>query len=238
MWLVGFGDGRVDSDSGSPSRERERILDEPKPILALTLIFSLAIVSMSAGPANAASYYLQYDDAADGVIGTGSIIGTGTFSYDGPATAGSFALSSLTGMTFDATILGASFSTADILSDLSTTGISVFSLGGGEFGLVFTGNGGQPGGGSLDLRNGFQFEDNLLTHEPTSAINDPIGCCGGNGTINLYALNPQPGATGPESFGDYSASTIPEPGTAALLAVGLLSFAATRRNESIARFVQ
>jgi hypothetical protein len=189
--------------------------------LLASLVAILLVGLLNAGPANAVSFYLLYDDVGDQVIGTANIIGTGTFSYDGPATVGSFALNSLTGMTFNATILGSSFSTPDILTDLSATGINVFSLGGGDYGLVFTGNGGQTSGGSLDLLNGF---GDVLTHEPTSAINDPIGCCGGNGTINLYQENP------PQVFGDYSASTIPEPGTAALLALGLLGLAAPRRN--------
>lgn len=196
--------------------------------LVSLVVYTPVLAVACAASAGAVTFDLLYDDVDDQTIGTATIVGTGTFSYDGPATVGSFPLSSLSGFAFNAIILGVPFTTADILSNPATTGISVFSLGAGQFGLVFTGAGGTFNSGSLDLENG---PGDVLSHEPTSAINNPIGCCGGNGTTNLYYMNlsgndPHP----PTVVGDYSATAIPEPGTLALSAVGLLGLAASRRN--------
>src|SRR5258708_5733111 len=84
----------------------------------------LPVGMLYAGLASAASFDLLYDDVGDQTIGTASIIGSGTFNYSGSATVGSFALSSLSGVSFNAIILGMPFTTADILSNPSTTGIS------------------------------------------------------------------------------------------------------------------
>jgi hypothetical protein len=119
---------------------------------------------------------------------------------------------------------GVAFTTADIQTDLARAGIFVFSLGGGEFGLTFTGD--RPGtfGGSLDLR---KANSDALSHEPTLAIDNPVGCCGGTGTLNQYIfLYYQSGSGG---AGDYLASTIPEPGTGLLVALGLVALASRRR---------
>jgi hypothetical protein len=187
----------------------------------VTRAASLAILLgalVPAAPAHAVSFDLVYDDVEDGVIDTGSIIGTGTVSYDGPAMAGSFSLASLSGFSFQATFVGSTFTNADLQTDLSLSGISVFALDGGGFGLVFTGGGGTYGG-SLDLIG-------LFSHEPTPSIGDGVGCCGGDGMVNRYKL-----LLSPFAEGDYSATAIPEPHTAALLAVGLLALAGARRRE-------
>ena len=176
-----------------------------------------------AGSASAATFNLLYDDSRDQVLGNTALIGSGTFQYDGAPVAGGFALSSLSGMTFDAVILGHTFTTADLVTDLSASGIFVYSIGGGEFGMVFTGSGGSYNG-SFDLVKQ-PATSGVLTHEPTSAIDDPIGCCGGNGAVNRYVLG------GPDvRQGDYAATTtaIPEPSTLALCMVGLIGLAASR----------
>ena len=65
--------------------------------------------------------------------------------------------------------------------------------------------------------------------EPASAIDDPIGCCGGTGSVNRYAL------AEPVRFGVYASTTtaIPEPSTLSLSLLGLIGLAASRHFGSI-----
>jgi len=190
----------------------------------LKCVLSAFGMLLIAGSASAATFNLVYDNAPDQVLGTSALVGSGTFTYDGPAVAGAFALSSLAGMTFDALIMGRTVATADLATDLSTSGIFVYSIGGGEFGMVFTGSGGSYNG-SFDLVT--PGITDILTHEPTSAIGDPLGCCGGTGSVNRYVLG------GPASQqGDYAATTapIPEPCTLALCMFGLIGLTASRHS--------
>lgn len=199
--------------------------------LIRSLVAALAIPSaispivagalLCADSAHAVTFNLLYDGDADQTLDANDIVGTGTFSYDGPAAAGSFALSSLTGITFDAIVRGTAFSTADIRADSDLTGIVVFSLGGGEFGLAFSGNRSGVVGGSLDLRNDL----GILSHEPTVALDDSVGCCGGTGTVNQYITF----LGSVSASGDYWAATIPEPSTGLLVIAGLLGLAGWHR---------
>src|SRR5262245_61303316 len=107
---------------------------------AATLVLS-AIATISillAGTATAASFNIVYDTITDESIGT--IVGFGTFSYAGAPTVGSFALSSLVDISYNVSFADGAltFTTADILADPTLSGIYVYSLGSGEFGLVFT----------------------------------------------------------------------------------------------------
>ena len=95
--------------------------------------------ALAAGPAQSVTFQLSYDNSPDSMVDFNNLVGTGTFSYDGAPTAGDFLLSDLTNVSFEASFPGMS-GTAMFAGppfdpmDLSMIGISVFDLGGGDFG--------------------------------------------------------------------------------------------------------
>ncbi len=94
-----------------------------------------------------------FDNTFDNTL-TAPFVGSGSLSFDGIASVGSFRLASLTGLQVSFSFnSGDTFTEADIVTDLSATGINIFDAGGGDLGLVFTGGGGMLFGGSLDLQN-------------------------------------------------------------------------------------
>lgn len=182
-----------------------------------------SLLTLTTTTANSATFEIIYDDTPNNEIG--NIVGYGTFSYDGPVQFGSFSLDSLTNLAFYAEVGGNFYTIDDLLTVTSESGITVFNLGGGSAGLVFTGEGGYQSG-SFDLDNGNDY----LTHEPTDSISERTGCCGGDGTINYYMTR--------DYYGDYQATSvaaIPEPSTYALMAGGLslVGFMAMRRRKQL-----
>lgn len=186
---------------------------------------SLAILLFGswAGAAQAAVFNLVYDSVADGVINPGSIVGTGIFSYNGPATAGSFLLSDLTGVSYISTfnsVAGSAIFAGPLFdpANPSLIGIDVTNTGGGILDLIFTGNSAATNG-SLDILtvNGF------LTHQPVPIGVDVVG-------PQRYVVNDR--IAGISFNADYigtTVSTVPEPTTIALLGLGLASLSWSRR---------
>jgi hypothetical protein len=169
---------------------------------SLTAGIVVSSVFISAVNASAAVFNFTFDNTFDSTV-TAPFVGSGTLSFDGAATVGTYSLASLSNLNMNFSFTnGSSFSLADSTSNLSTSGISIFDLGSGNLGLVFTGNG---GGGSVD----FTKNSTNLSFEPTSSISDPTGCCGGNGVTNLYTNDPLGGSYNATA----AAQQVPEPFT-------------------------
>ena len=176
-----------------------------------------AALVLWASSAHAVVFQFVYDSVSDSSIVAADVVGTGTLSYDGPAVAGSFLLSDLTGVSFSATFTGSTGMTTFSgppfdPADLSLIGISVTDVGGGVFEAVFTGDSASTGG-SLDIDD---IPDALLTHQPAALLGNVTG-------PRLYFAGDD--ATGLDAFGDYLGTTVPVSAPAAILLL-LTGFAA------------
>lgn len=191
---------------------------------SLTAGIVVSSVFISAVNASAAVFNFTFDNTFDSTL-TPPFVGSGTLGFDGTAAVGNFALASLSNLNMNFSFTnGSSFSLADSTSNLSTSGISIFDLGSGNLGLVFTGN---NRGGSVT----FNSNTSSLNFEPTSSISDPTGCCGGNGVTNLYISNELSGSYNAVS----AAQQVPEPATV-LGSLAAFAYAAhSKRKSKLAR---
>jgi hypothetical protein len=178
----------------------------------VTNLLAILLFTVWAGVAQAAMFNISYDNSLNG---DNSIIGTGTFAYDGPTTAGSFLLSDLSGVSFSAVfngdIGGVVFDGPPFDPvDTSLIGIEVTGIGGGIFELVFSGDSAGTGG-SLDIGS--------LSHVPN--------------TIGGGATGPQPyfaTAAGLDAYGNYVAtSVVPLPAAAWLFISAIGGLVAQKR---------
>lgn len=176
-----------------------------------------AFLTVWAGASQAALFFLTYDSIDNGVIDVPAIVGTGTFSYDGPISEGAFLLSDLTNVSFSATFGGVNFTgPAFDPSDMSQIGIDITAFGAGVFEMVFTG-GSASTAGSLDIVNNF----GILSHQPGSLA-------GGETPPNLFFMD----ANGLGFFGDYlgvSSTQVPEPSSILLALLGAIGLGFSRR---------
>lgn len=176
-----------------------------KASLTAGIVFSS--VFTNAVNASAAVFNFTFDKTFDSTL-TSPFVGSGTLSFDGAATVGSYSLVSLSNLNMNFSFTnGTSFSLANLTSNLSTSGISVFDLGSGNFGLVFTGTG-SNNLGSVD----FIKNSTSLSFEPTSGIGNPMGSFGGNGVTNVYVSDLLLGSYNAVSTAQPSTS-VPEPFT-------------------------
>jgi hypothetical protein len=188
---------------------------------SLTAGIVLSSVFISAVNASAAVFNFTFDNTFDSTL-TPPFVGSGTLGFDGAATVGSYSLASLSNLNMNFSFTnGSSFSLADSISDFSTSGISIFDLGSGNLGLVFTGS--NPLASMRFIKN----SDNL-SFEPTISISNPTGCCGGNGVTNLYT-------NGSSVLGSYNAVSaaqqVPEP-TTVLGSLAAFAYAAHSKRKS------
>lgn len=177
----------------------------------LNTALTAALLAMAAAvPAEATVFNFTFDASPDGTV-TAPYVGTGTFSFDGTAAAGTYALTSLSNYAFDFTVDGIQFTNANLATPVANIAVAI-TLSGTDLLVNFGGSMGGPFNGSAD----FLGPGNTpLSFQPNFG--------------SLYFSN--------ASFGTYqgilsTASAIPEPVSVALLAIGLAGMTAARRRRA------
>jgi MYXO-CTERM domain-containing protein len=165
----------------------------------------------SVAPASAAVFNFAFDSSPDSTV-TAPLVGSGTFSFDGTATAGTVALTSLTNYAFSFTFGSNTFTNADIQTPVANVQVQ-FTTQGTDLVVNFGGSRGGPFGGSLDFTNGGAF----LTFQPN------FGGLYGSGNF----------------FGNYAGVAAAEPSTGVptpmalgLFGLGLAGLAVVRRRRA------
>jgi hypothetical protein len=148
---------------------------------SLTTSIVVSSVFVSAANASAAVFNFTFDNTFDYTV-TPPFVGSGTLSFDGTATVGTYSLNSLSNLNMNFSFTdGSSYTIANLDSPimLSNSGISIFDRGSGNLGLVTTG---------AVLR----FKNSSLQFEPTSNINDPVALFGNDSNaavVHTYVNN-------------------------------------------------
>lgn len=163
-------------------------------LFPITLVTALAVVL----PAKADNFLLDF-------VVDSSLVGTGTFSYDGHLSDGTYLVDTLPGYTFNFTVGGDTFTNADISTPISAVEVVIYDCG-SQLYFDNTGNFTGREGGSLDFDRGPLY----LSFEPSYIGPPPLDA--------FIALN----SAGIFYSGTYG-TAVPEPDTRAAV---LLSFAA------------
>jgi hypothetical protein len=154
--------------------------------LAIGFLATLGLLSFTA-PANALSFNLNFDNVNDNTL-SAPFVGTGTFSFTGNVSDGTYNLTSLPSYDFNITFGATNFTNADITTTPSTV-LAIISGSGTGINFSNTSPSGDGGfNGSIDFINGLDE----LSFEPPSF--------GGN--LNLYFANVNSNST--SYFGNYS----------------------------------
>lgn len=174
----------------------------------LNAALAAALLAMVAAvPAEATVFNFNFDATFDATV-SAPYVGSGTFSFDGPAMVGTYALTSLSNYAFDFTLNGIQFTNTDLATPVANISVAI-TLAGTDLLVNFGGTGGGPFNGSVDFVKG---GGGLLTLQP--------------GFGPLYQSDT--GSSGTYQ-GVSAISTVPEPMSVALLAIGLAGITAARR---------
>lgn len=178
------------------------------PRLPLARSLAAALVTLAAATsAEAALFNFSFDNNfLDGTL-SAPIVGTGTLSFSGNATAGTTVwLSSLSNLAISFSFGSQTFDESDIATPLANVLVQ-FTSSGTDVLANFGGLGGGPFGGSLD----FTTPGSSLSFQPDFG--------------SLYFQ---------DTFGDYrgvlaNTGAVPEPGSIALIGLALVAAGAARR---------
>ena len=100
--------------------------------------------------ASGLTFDFEFDNTIDATV-TAPLVGTGTFTFDGDVSDGTFPLNSLPNYDFDFEFDGARlFGTADIVTPIGNILVQISTVGSTRF-VTFGGSGGGPFGGSIDF---------------------------------------------------------------------------------------
>lgn len=175
--------------------------------LSAGLMAALLAVT-AATPTEAAVFNFTFDLSPNATV-TAPFVGSGTFSFDGVATAGTYALTSLSNYGFDFTVNGNNFTNADLATPASNIAVAI-TLMGSDLLVNFGGSAGGPFGGSADFVGAGGA---ILSFQPNFG--------------SLYFSG--------SSFGTYQGiqtTSIPEPMSASLMVLGLAGIMAARRRRA------
>jgi hypothetical protein len=191
---------------------------------SLTAGIVVSSAFMSAVNASAAVFNFTFDNTFDATL-TPPFVGSGTLSFDGAATVGTYSLASVSNLNMNFSFTdGSSFSITDVTSNLATSGISIFNSGSGNLGLVFTGN---------QVLTFINNSSQQFGFEPTISISNPTGTFVGNGVTNTYQTDLLLGSYNATAVA--STTSVPEPFTVIGTLVGGTAAFRMRKKLKLAR---
>jgi hypothetical protein len=138
--------------------------------------------------------------------------GTGLISFDDDLADGTYLISTLTNFYFSATIAGETWTMADLVSDPTPLGVTIFTKYGGRRDIFFDGPAQEPLGGSANFVNS---NNQYFATEPND-LSLPFVVPHDRWIVGTYSPHSSSGG------GNYGVHPVPEPGTWMIYIVYLL----------------